>query len=126
MRNVLSLILLFISFYSFSIDSLKVERYNKRIADLMQKDSVNTACQGLTKLANLYEYAGDWGMYNSTMDRLKVYASKQNNALYIQEYCNKIAMKYSLRGENTTALIHFNKALVLAKQRKNNHSIAKN
>lgn len=122
--------LLSILIFSFNIcfaqqsSESKADSINQIIEKAYEIKDLEKVKSELIELANIYEYDGNWELYDETIQKMLDLVDKTNDIKYKAEIYNKIGISNCYRGRNNEALDFFSKALAINIEGKDSISIS--
>lgn len=122
------LTLFFVLCFNFTFAQQSAETKADSIVEIIKGakviDNIEKVKSELIELANIYEYDGNWKLYDKTIQQMLSYSEKTNDKKYKAETYNKLGISKCYRGQNELALDYFSKALAINIESKDTISIS--
>jgi len=125
-----TLALLSVLIFSFNIcfalqgSESKADSINQIIEKAYEIKDLDKVKSELIELANVYEYNGNWRLYDELILKMLDLADETNDSDYKAETFNKLGISNCYRGRNDIALDYFSKALTINIEGKDTISIS--
>lgn len=122
--SIITALLFFITFGTITTASAQNAKADSLVTLLQTTKNVSEKQDILRRIANIYEYSGDWDTYYHWVEQMLKLARQENDSSCLAEAYNKLGISSCYTGQNEQAIENFTAALEINKAMNEQASVA--